>query len=135
MKRSQCKVSDGQMYEAMVTENELGGLIEAAMTKIGPKGTWEAFNEAVGRSVPVGTQLPRGKMDGGFEKVRAAYFRGEGLGRIFLVNFLPCGHMRSATINEIINARYGLQRAANMEEEANDLDTAAAAATDVRYPL
>jgi hypothetical protein len=30
----------------------------------------------------------------GFEQVRNDFFRGEGLGRDFLVKFLPCGNMR-----------------------------------------
>jgi hypothetical protein len=86
-------------------------LIETALKKIGPKGTWAQFNEAVGRtSVSTDTKVGS-KHDGGFEMIRAAFFRGEGLGRDFLVKFLPCGDMRGQTINEIINARYGLQRA------------------------
>jgi hypothetical protein len=74
-------------------------LVEAALRKIGKAGTWSEFNEAVGRSVPVGTKRLN---DHGFEMIRNAFHRGEGIGRRFLVSFLPCGNMRSATINEII---------------------------------
>ena len=79
-------LSSWQMYEAMVTENELGGrvtpavalenvnvgcdLIEAGFKKVGKNGTWEQFNEAIGRSVPVGTDrdADRHKFDSAFER-------------------------------------------------------------------
>ena len=44
------------------------------------RGTWEDYNEALGRSVPTSTEVPN-KHDGGFEKVRNAFFEGEGIGR------------------------------------------------------
>ena len=137
------KLTDWQMYEMMVQENELGGrvtpqvalenvnvgcdLVEAALNKIKKNPTWEAFNEALGRAVSTDTTL-RHKNNGGFEQVRNAYYSGEGLGRRFLVEFLPCGNMRSATINEIVGARYGLQRAEMKEAEAKEKERAAAAA-------
>jgi hypothetical protein len=47
-------------------------LIEKALKKIGRNGTWQAFNEAVGRSeVPHG--VPHQKISA-FEKVRNAFF-------------------------------------------------------------
>jgi hypothetical protein len=89
-------------------------LIEKALKKIGRNGTWLAFNEAVGRSeVPHG--VPHQKISA-FEKVRDAFIRGDGLGQKFLVSFLPCGSMRKPAISEIINARYGLQRASLLEK-------------------
>ena len=136
------KLTDWQMYEAMVTENELGGrvtplvalenvnvgcdIIEAGLKKIGKNGTWENFLEVIGRVVPVGTT--RHHNNHGFEQVRNAFFEGEGLGRRFLVDFLPCGNMRPATINEIVGARYGIQRAEMREAEAKEKERAAAAA-------
>ena len=122
------KLTDWEMYCAMVDENEMQGavsvavaienigkgcdLIEKALKKVGKNGSWEEFNEAVGRSVPVGT-LARDPDNHGFERVRNAYFDGEGLGRAFLSEFLPCGTMRAATISTVINERY-----ADTREEA-----------------
>lgn len=139
-------LTDWEMYEAMVTENELGArvtptlaienvkvgceLIERALKKIGKNGTWDEFNEAIGRtSVTTVTKVDREKHDGGFEMIRNAYFNGEGLGRRFLVGFLPCGNMRDATIQEIVAARYGDAKAAVKAAEAKRLmDEAMAAA-------
>lgn len=119
------KLSDWEMYCAMVDENEMQGaittavamenigkgcdIIEKALKKIGKDGTWKEFNEALGRSVPAGTEV-RSKHDGGFEKVRDAYFEGEGLGRSFLADFLPCGKMRHGTISTVVNERYAEDR-------------------------
>jgi len=127
------KLSDWEMYCAMVDENEMQGaittaiaienigkgcdLIEKALKKIGKDGTWEEFNEAVGRVVPVGTTV-RDKHDGGFEQVRNAFFENEGLGRRFLSEFLPCGKMRAATITTVINERYAADREKAKRAEA-----------------
>jgi len=128
-------LSDWQMYEAMVSENELAGrvtpavaienvnvgcdMVERALKKIGKKGTWEDFNSALGKAtVSVDTV---GHTNGSFERVRNAFFNGEGLGRQFLIAFLPCGDMRSATIQEIVSSRYGEQKAKVKAAEAKRL--------------
>ncbi|MGZ3386113.1 MAG: hypothetical protein ACXVB5_14520, partial [Isosphaeraceae bacterium] len=46
----------------------------------------------------------------GFEQVRNAFFGGEGLGRVWLTEVLPCGKLRDATISEVLNSHYGRQR-------------------------
>lgn len=129
------KLTDWQMYEMMVQENELGGrvtppvaleninvgcdIVESGLKKVGKNGSWQEFNEAVGRQAgPVGP-TSNGRA---FEQVRNAFFRGEGLGHSFLVAYLPCGKMRQATVKEIIGARYGLQRAELKETEAKELE-------------
>lgn len=137
------KLTDWDMYCAMVDENELSGkptpavvmeninvgcdLIEAALKKIGKSGTWEEFNETVGRVVSTDTAL-RDKRDGGFEQVREAFFRGEGIGRSFLAEFLPCGRIRTNTISEVINTRYGETRAKAKAEQAKEAAAEAAKA-------
>ena len=125
------KLSDWEMYCAMVDENEMQGaittavalenigkgcdLIEKALKKVGKDGTWHDFNEALGKeSVPVGTLSP----GQGFERVRNAFFEGEGLGRAFLADFLPCGKMRAATISTVINERYAADREKAKRAEA-----------------
>lgn len=126
------KLTDWEMYCCMVDENELSGrltttvimenvsvgcdLIEGALKKAGKTGTWEEFNNTMGRSVPLGTE--RGGNDHGFEKVRTAFFEGEGIGRGFLAEFLPCGKIRSSTISEIVNSRYGESRRQAKEQQA-----------------
>ena len=136
------KLSDWEMYCAMVDENEMQGtvtpkvaaenidrgcdLIERALKKIGEEGTWEQFNEAIGRVVPTGTTRDDGH---GFEQVRDTFFEGEGLGRRFLSDFLPCGKMRNTTISDIVNTRYAEDRekakrakAKLKEQEADEKD-------------
>lgn len=125
------KLSDWEMYCAMVDENEMQGavttavamenigkgcdLIEKALKKVGKDGTWHDFNEALGKeSVPVGTLSP----GQGFERVRNAFFEGEGLGRGFLAEFLPCGKMRAATISTVVNERYAADREKAKRAEA-----------------
>ena len=139
------KLTDWEMYCAMVDENELAGklttamvmeninvgcdLIEYALEEIGPDGTWVEFNKAMGRVVPTGT--PRGQSENGhgFEQVRKAFHEGEGIGRGFLVDFLPGGHIRHTTISEVVNARYGASRekakaakAAKAKAKADEID-------------
>jgi hypothetical protein len=119
-------LNDWERYCAMVDENELSGqmtpaiamenvnkgcdLIEAAFKAVGPEGTEEEFYQQIGRVVPTGTTQRFGG-DHGFEQVRTAFFAGEGLGRGFLINFLPCGDMRAATIQTIVESRYGAAKA------------------------
>ena len=129
------KLSDWDMYCAMVDENEMQGtitpaiamenintgceLVEKAFKAIGRKGTWEDYNEALGRSVPAETD-PRNKFDGGFEKVRDAFFDGEGIGRVFIVDELPCGRIRKNAISAILNSRYADDRAAAKTKQAKE---------------
>lgn len=135
------KLSDWQMYCAMVEENELQGaitpaiafenigkgcdLIEAAFKKIGPDGTFEKFAAEIGRDVS--TDTTRTLKDHGFEQVRNDYFAGEGLGRVFLVEYLPCGKMRSNTISTVLEERYGESRRKAREARAKEKEKEALA--------
>ena len=125
-------LSDWDMYCAMVDENETQGVLtttvayenvtvgaelaERAFRAIGPKGTLADFNQQLGRSAPAGAE--RRDSDHGFEKVRSAFFAGEGIGRSFLVDLLPCGTMRRDTITAFTTSRYGQQRAEAKHKEA-----------------
>jgi hypothetical protein len=107
----------GAVTTAVAMENIGKGcdLIEKALKKVGKDGTWHDFNEALGKeSVPVGTLSP----GQGFERVRNAFFEGEGLGRGFLAEFLPCGKMRAATISTVVNERYAADREKAKRAEA-----------------
>jgi hypothetical protein len=63
----------------------------AAFKAVGPEGTWEAFNKALGRQV-VCTQTtcaPHGREGGGaFEQARSHWFETHSIGRGF--SHLPC---------------------------------------------
>jgi ParB-like nuclease family protein len=127
------KLSDWDMYCAMVDENELQGamtptvamenvnkgcdLVEKAFKTIGRNGTWSEYNAALGRVVSADT-TPRRKHDGGFEQVRNAFLEGEGIGRRFIVDELPCGKMRGNAVSAILNSRYAEQRAEARAEKA-----------------
>jgi len=133
------KLNDWDMYCSMVDENETQQtitpaivfenvgvgctIIEAALKKIGEKGTWAQFNEALGRAVATATA--RLNNDHGFEQVREAYWRGEGIGRGFLAAFLPCGKLREHTISEVVGSRYGEQRATSMRKQAEEAESIA----------
>jgi hypothetical protein len=128
------RLSNWDMYCAMVDENELQGkvtpklametvetgceLIERALKKVGPEGSWEEFNDVIGRNlvVPAGTTKTWG--DHGFEQVRNAFFEGEGLGRGFLADFLPGGRVRKDAISTITAARYAESREAAKRAQA-----------------
>jgi len=120
------KLTDWEMYCAMVDENEMQGdltpaivfeninvgcgLIEDAMKAAGPESTFEDFDRAIGRVVPRGTTRPD-HYDHGFEQARNAWFKDEGLGRRFVASYLPCGEMRKDNISEVLNERYAEKRA------------------------
>jgi hypothetical protein len=128
------KLTDWEMYCAMVDENEMQGtitpaiamenvnvgcdIIERGLKTAGKGGTWEEFNEAIGRVVSAGTT--RSDNGHGFEQVRNAFFAGEGLGRAFVTDFLPGGHLRSNTLSTILSARYDEGRAAAAEKKADE---------------
>jgi len=127
-------LTDWEMYCSMVDENEMQGgvtpaiamenigvgcdLIEKALKKIGKNGTWEEFNEEMGRVVPTGTTRDPTRDGHGFDQVRKDFFEGEGLGRRFLSEYLPCGKMRATTISTVINARYAEEREAAKRAQA-----------------
>jgi len=83
--KTKCRV----LTPAILVENINKGceLIEKTFDRLGQECSWEEFNKAMGRSAPGGRD--RLSSDHGFEKVRSAYFDGEGLGRRFLAEFLP----------------------------------------------
>jgi ParB-like nuclease domain len=129
------KLTDWEMYCTMVDENELSGkvtpqialenvgvgcdLIERGLNAVGPEGTWNQFVEAIGRhDLVVSIDTTKTWGDHAFEQIRASYFAGEGLGRRFLIDFLPCGKMRSNAISTIVQARYGEAKAKAKEEQA-----------------
>jgi hypothetical protein len=136
------KLSDWEMYCAMVDENELQGaitpaiamenvntgcdLVEKALKQIGPEGTWEEFNQAIGTAMSADITL-RDKHDGGFEQARNNYFDGEGIGNRFLLGFLP-GRMRNHTIVTVTNARYAEVRARTAQRKAKEKEAEATAA-------
>jgi hypothetical protein len=101
-------------------------LLEAAFQKVGPEGTEEQFNEALGRVVPVGTtrQGPDGHA---FEQVRNNFFSDEGIGRRFVLNVLPCAKLRPATVSTVLNSHYGKKKeeARRRKEEARQKEAEA----------
>jgi hypothetical protein len=63
--------------------------MERAFRTIGPEGDFKAFNEALGRTSVQRCTEVHSKHDGGFAMVRNAFFRGEGIGRKYLLETLP----------------------------------------------
>jgi ParB-like nuclease family protein len=98
-------LSDWDMYQAMVDENDTQqnmtteiafenvecalNLLEKAFREIGPEGTWEEFNKALGRNLSVERSTLKIWGGHGFERVRKAFFEGEGIGSGFVKDFVP----------------------------------------------
>jgi len=127
-------LNDWDMYLAMRAENELQqtvssaiaienvrvgvGLMEKALKITGKNGTYEQFTEELtGRTVPAGTVL-RDKHDGGFERVRAGWFKTGTIGRQFIEQVLQTKRLRRDTINVVIQSHYGEKIAKAKAKEA-----------------
>lgn len=127
-------LSDWDMYCAMVDENETQEtvtvavafenvragvrLLEKAFQKIGEEGTWKEYNQALQRSpVEISTGL-RDKHDGHFEVARNAFFRGAGIGRVFVKSVLPGSRLHDHTISDVLSSIYGTTRAESKARQA-----------------
>jgi hypothetical protein len=132
-------LSDWDMYVAMVDENETQQeitpaiafenvetgleLLEKAFKAVGPEGTEEQFNEALGRSsVSTDTLEPEN-----FNRVRNAFFDGEGIGRNYVMDVLPSARMRTNVVSEVLNSHYGKQREAAKRKQADAKEKEASA--------
>jgi hypothetical protein len=139
-------LNDWDMYQAMRDENETQqevtpniafenvevgvDLMEKAFGKIGPTGTWEDFNGALGRSA-VRARTAVDEKAHGFETARDHWFEQGTIGRRFITEVLEVRRLHGNTINTVIQSHYG-QKLEAIERKKAEAKRAAAAAKRAR---